>query len=84
MLIVYEGIDGSGKTTSSRELCASLEHRGRTVSIVQWTSFMLRQDEENPWFREPERNRERGTLGPLAYAVWHCADALRVRSTRCR
>jgi len=74
MLIVYEGIDGSGKSTSSRELCTSLEDRGLTASVVQWTSFMLRRDEENPWFRVPEQRRERGALGPLAYAVWHCAD----------
>jgi len=74
MLIAFEGIDGSGKSTSSRQLRTSLEERGLTVSVVQWTSFMPRRDEENPWFRGAERGRERGTLGPLAFAVWHCAD----------
>ena len=74
MLIAYEGIDGSGKTTSSQSLCSALRKRGETVTVVQWTSFMIRGGEENPLFRSAERNRERARLGPLAYAVWHCAD----------
>ncbi len=74
MLIVYEGIDGSGKTTSSRKLCESLLARSEDVTIVQWTSFQVRPEEENPLFRTAERNRNRGRLGPLAYSVWHCAD----------
>jgi dTMP kinase len=74
MLIVYEGIDGSGKTTSSRALCQALERRGEQVTVVQWTSFQPRPEEENSLFGAAERNRNRGQLGPLAYSVWHCAD----------
>ena len=74
MLIVYEGIDGSGKTTSSRFVCETLRERGHDVTFVQWTSFHIRPEEENPVFRCAELNRDRGALGPLAYAVWHCAD----------
>jgi dTMP kinase len=75
VLIVYEGIDGSGKTSSSRRVCAELEARGHTVTVVQWTSFQVRrEEEETSVFREADRNRKARKLGPLSYAVWHVAD----------
>jgi dTMP kinase len=75
MLIVYEGIDGSGKTTSSGALCTALQAAGHQVTLVQWTSFQPRPEEKkNSLFARVDRKRENGTLGPLAYALWHCAD----------
>lgn len=35
MIITFEGIDGSGKSTQARELCAWLEAHGRTVLYVR-------------------------------------------------
>jgi dTMP kinase len=75
MLIVYEGIDGSGKTTSSIALQRNLQKHGVPVSVVQWTSFQMYPDEiENALFLAAERRRTAGKLGPLSYSVWHCAD----------
>ena len=75
MLIVYEGIDGSGKTTSSQTLCMDLKAAGHRVKLVQWTSFQPRPDEkDNSLFERAERKRENASLGPLSYALWHCAD----------
>jgi dTMP kinase len=74
MLIVYEGIDGSGKSTSSRKVCEALEASGKPTTIVQWTSFAVRPEEENALFRTADRHRRDTTLGPLSYSLWHCAD----------
>lgn len=74
MLIVYEGIDGSGKSTSSQKVCEALEADGRPTRVVTWTSFAVRPEEENALFRTADSHRQDTTLGPLSYSLWHCAD----------
>lgn len=75
MLIAYEGIDGSGKTTSSASLSQALSKENVPNTVVRWTSFQTYQDEsEEALFRIANKRRLGRALGPLSYALWHCAD----------
>lgn len=75
MLIAFEGIDGSGKSTTSEALRAALARTRAVAPVVHWTSFQMYANEhEELLFGHVNRLRMSGDLGPLAYAAWHAAD----------
>lgn len=75
MMIVYEGIDGSGKTTSSTSLSQMLYKEGFSNVVVHWSSFMGYEGEnEDGLFYSARNHRKTGKLGALSYSLWHCAD----------
>jgi dTMP kinase len=75
MLIAFEGIDGSGKTSVCKSLAEDLESSGHSVLVVSRASFM--DDAARPGTglnrmasdAKPERR-----LGPLSYCTAHCAE----------
>jgi dTMP kinase len=76
MLVGFEGIDGSGKTS----LCDWIgEHvrlpDGRRPLVVHWNSF-IGYEAELPKlaFGIPRVEKDERKLGPLAFSLWHCAD----------
>jgi dTMP kinase len=76
MIIVFEGLDGSGKTTAASELQKHLIESGHTVEIVFWNSFVY--SDKDPLsaslFSGALEFRDNRTLGPLAYSYLHAAD----------
>ena len=75
LLIAFEGLDGSGKTTACEGLARHLESAERNVKVVQWASFLgYEEDSPGQAFEPAFRAKKTGSLGPLAFSLWHCAD----------
>ena len=67
LLIAFEGMDGSGKTTQRKLLRAWLENNGEEVVVSQWNSSAL--------FKDLIKAKKRAhLLNPIHYAVLHAAD----------
>ncbi len=66
MLIAFEGIDGSGKTTGARLLRRWLSRQRHTV-FTQWNSSKI----VSSAIKKGKRKR---ALGPHAYSLIHAAD----------
>src|SRR5262249_14482297 len=67
LLIAFEGMDGSGKTTQRKLLRAWLENNGEEVVVSKWNS--------SPLFKDLIKAKKRAhLLNPTHYAVLHAAD----------
>jgi dTMP kinase len=75
LLIAFEGIDGSGKTSACNALAGDLKSRGHSVLVVSRTSFVDsavgRPSHSNHTVAGAKPTRH---LGPLSYCVAHCAE----------
>ncbi len=67
LLIAFEGMDGSGKTTQRKLLKAWLESNGEEVVVSKWNSSTLFKD----LIKFLKRTR---LLDPIRYSVLHAAD----------
>jgi len=67
LLIVFEGPDGSGKTTQRKLLKTWLESRGQTVVSARWASSPL----VKPLIQVRKRIR---ALSPVEYSLLHAID----------
>ena len=66
LLIAFEGMDGSGKTTQRKLLRAWLENNGEEVVVSKWNSSAL--------FKDLIKAKKRAhLLNPIHYAVLHAA-----------
>jgi len=67
LLVAFEGLDGSGKTTQRKLFKAWLERNGEEVVVTKWNS--------SPLFKDLIKARKAARcLDPLNYAVLHAAD----------
>jgi dTMP kinase len=67
LLIVFEGLDGSGKTTQRKLLKTWLEANGEEVIVSKWNS--------SPLFKDLIKSRKASRrLDPVQYSVLHAAD----------
>src|SRR5882762_3188669 len=67
LLVAFEGLDGSGKTTQRKLFRTWLERNGEEVVVTKWNS--------SPLFKDLIKARKRARcLNPLNYAVLHAAD----------
>ena len=67
LLIAFEGMDGSGKTTQQKLLKTCLEGNGEDVIVSKWNS--------SPLFKDLIKAKKRARLlDPVLYAVLHAAD----------
>jgi dTMP kinase len=67
LLIAFEGLDGSGKTTQRKLLKAWLEDNGEEVVATKWNS--------SPLFKGLIKAKKAGRLlDPMSYALLHAAD----------
>jgi dTMP kinase len=67
LLIAFEGLDGSGKTTQRKLFKAWLESNGEEVVTTKWNS--------SPLFKDLIKARKASRrLDPLSYSVLHAAD----------
>src|SRR5437867_7272000 len=67
LLIAFEGMDGSGKTTQRRLLKAWLQSNGEAIVVSKWNS--------SPLFKDLIKGKKRARLlDPAFYAVLHAAD----------
>src|SRR2546426_1606786 len=67
LLIAFEGVDGSGKTTQRKLLKAWLEDNGEEVVATKWNS--------SPLFKGLIKAKKAARLlDPVSYAVLHAAD----------
>jgi len=67
LLVAFEGVDGSGKTTQRKLLKAWLEDNGEEVVSTKWNS--------SPLFKGLIRAKKAAhLLNPVSYAVLHAAD----------
>ena len=67
LLIAFEGMDGSGKTTQRKLLKAWLDSNGEEVVVSKWNS--------SPLFKDLVKAKKRARLlDPAGYAVLHAAD----------
>lgn len=75
MIIALEGIDGSGKSAVATSLADWLRRQGFAATIVRWTSFLAddTDDAVGP-FEAARRLKIERDMGPLSFALWHCAD----------
>src|SRR2546422_8976401 len=67
LLIAFEGMDGSGKTTQRKLLRAWLENNGEEVVVSKWNSSALFKD-------LIKAKKCAHFLNPIHYAVLHAAD----------
>lgn len=74
MIIAFEGIDGSGKTTAVDATADWLRQRGREVVVMRWTSFLGDSGDETTPFELAHKLKSGHEMGPLSFALWHCAD----------
>src|SRR5438132_6562015 len=67
LLVAFEGLDGSGKTTQRKLLKTWLETNGEEVVVTKWNS--------SPLFKGLIKAKKAARLlDPLSYAVLHAAD----------
>ena len=67
LLIAFEGLDGSGKTTQRKLLKAWLESNGEDVVVTKWNS--------SPLFKDLTKAKKAlHRLDPHTYSVLHAAD----------
>jgi len=67
LLVAFEGLDGSGKTTQRKLFKDWLESNGEEVVVTKWNS--------SPLFKDLIKARKAARrLDPLNYAVLHAAD----------
>ncbi len=66
-LIVFEGLDGSGKSTQARLLVRWLSARGFRVFFTEWNSSDLVS-------RAIRRGKKKGLLTPTTFSLLHAAD----------
>jgi dTMP kinase len=76
MIIVIEGIDGSGKSTLCKYLTPKLsESLNSIIEVVHWYSFVEYPSEiESLAFSGAKKLKAAHLLEPLANSLWHCAD----------
>jgi dTMP kinase len=74
VLIAFEGIDGAGKSTACDELHKALVRQGHPVQLVRWLSFLRRPNEATSLADAATPASARPPLGPLSYALRHCAE----------
>lgn len=76
MIIVLEGIDGSGKTSLCKLIEPILSEKLKTkIETVHWYSFINYPDElEKLAFSGAKKLKATHVLEPLANSLWHCAD----------
>lgn len=67
LLIVVEGIDGSGKTTQAHLLKSWLESRGEAVFFTEWNSSELVK-------KATRAGKKSATLTPLTFSLMHATD----------
>lgn len=66
-LLVFEGLDGSGKSTQARLLVKWLQSRGYRVFFTEWNSSDLVSD-------TIRRGKKRGLLTPTTFSLLHATD----------
>src|SRR5881296_139753 len=67
LLIAFEGLDGSGKTTQRKLLKAWLESNGEDVVVTKWNS--------SPLFKDLIKAKKAlHRLDPHTYSILHAAD----------
>ena len=66
-LIVFEGLDGSGKSTQARLLVKWLQARGYRVFMTEWNSSELVSD-------AIRRGKKKGLLTPTTFSLLHATD----------
>lgn len=67
MLIIVEGIDGSGKSTQLQLLHRWLEGMGRRVFFTEWNSSRLVNE-------AIKRGKKKNLLTPMTFSVLHATD----------
>jgi dTMP kinase len=66
-LLVFEGLDGSGKSTQARLLLKWLQSRGYRVFFTEWNSSELVSD-------TIRRGKKKGLLTPTTFSLLHATD----------
>jgi dTMP kinase len=66
-LLVFEGLDGSGKSTQARLLGKWLQSRGYRVFFTEWNSSELVAD-------SIRRGKKKGLLTPTTFSLLHATD----------
>lgn len=66
-LLVFEGLDGSGKSTQARLLGKWLQSRGYRVFFTEWNSSDLVSD-------TIRRGKKKGLLTPTTFSLLHATD----------
>ena len=66
-LIVFEGLDGSGKSTQARLLVKWLQSRGYRVFFTEWNSSELVSE-------TIRRGKKKGLLTPTTFSLLHATD----------
>lgn len=66
-LIVFEGLDGSGKSTQARLLVKWLQARGYRVFFTEWNSSELVSS-------TIKRGKKKGLLTPTTFSLLHATD----------
>jgi dTMP kinase len=66
-LVVFEGLDGSGKSTQARLLVKWLQSRGFRVFFTEWNSSELVSD-------TIRRGKKKGLLTPTTFSLLHATD----------
>lgn len=74
MIFAFEGIDGSGKSTAVEAIADWLKQSGHEVAVMRWTSFLGDNADEVTPFELAHRLKSGREMGPLSFALWHCAD----------
>ena len=74
MIIAFEGIDGSGKSTAVDATADWLRQRGYEVAVMRWTSFLGDGGDQTTPFELAHKLKSGREMGPLSFALWHCAD----------
>lgn len=69
LLIVFDGIDGSGKTCQAEKLVQWLEKQDYSVKTTKWNSSDIMAD-------AIKEAKEKRILSPMIYSVMHVADML--------